>query len=80
MLEERAAVMEFDAGLERDLAERMAKAHTAFLLHHWGCRPCIAAGQGRGQRCPTGSDLWAAYQVIEAAADAPKPQPKWRNT
>lgn len=79
MVEERAAVMEFDGNLERDLAERMAKAHTTFLLHHWSCRRCIAAGQGRGHRCETGATLWSAYQDAEAEADAAKPQSKWRN-
>lgn len=79
MFEERAAILEFDAGLARDLAECMARAHSVYICHHWGCRICIAAGQGRGQRCEVGAPLWASYYQAEAEADAAKPQPKWRN-
>lgn len=79
MLEERIAVMQYDGGLAPDLAALMAKQHCDFLAHHWGCKTCRAAGQGRGHRCETGAPLWAAYQDAEAAADAAKPEPKWRN-
>lgn len=35
----------------------------AYHDHHFGCRLCIAAGQGIGLRCGTGSALWSAYTV-----------------
>lgn len=67
---ERAAIMEFDAGLERDLAERMARLHTAYLMHHWRCSVCCAAGHGRGHRCEIGGSLWNDYQASSDEADA----------
>lgn len=63
LIEERAAIMEFDGGMERAQAERLAKLHTDYLLHHWTCKTCCAAGQGRGDRCSPGADLWAAYDL-----------------
>jgi hypothetical protein len=33
----------------------------AYHLHHFGCRTCISAGQGRGLRCGVGTALWAVY-------------------
>ncbi len=35
----------------------------AYLIHHFNCRTCIAAGRGSryGQRCGTGIALWRAY-------------------
>jgi hypothetical protein len=35
---------------------------TAYNSHHFACKTCCAAGQGRGLRCGTGSALWLAYQ------------------
>lgn len=67
LIEERAAIMEYDGGMERAQAERLAKLHTEYLLHHWQCPTCCGAGQGRGRRCTTGTRLWAAYD-FEAAA------------
>lgn len=69
---ERAAIMEFDAGLERDLAERMARLHTAYLMHHWRCSVCCAAGHGQGHRCEIGSSLWNDYQAASDEVDAAK--------
>jgi hypothetical protein len=63
LIEERAAIMEFDGGMERAQAERLAKLHTDYLLHHWTCKTCCAAGQGRGERCAPGADLWAAHEL-----------------
>lgn len=63
LYEERAAIMEFDGGMERTQAEHMALLHTDYLLHHWTCKTCCAAGQGRGQRCAAGAALWAAYDL-----------------
>lgn len=63
LIEERAAIMEFDGGMDRAQAERLALLHSTYLLHHWGCKTCCAAGQGRGQRCTPGADLWAAYDL-----------------
>lgn len=34
----------------------------AYHQHHFGCPTCGAAGQGRGERCKTGSALWTTYQ------------------
>jgi hypothetical protein len=33
----------------------------AYQSHHWNCPTCIAASQGRGLRCGTGTVLWRAY-------------------
>lgn len=63
LIEERAAIMEYDGGMERTQAERLALLHTRYLLHHWGCKTCCAAGQVRGQRCSTGAALWRAYDL-----------------
>ena len=64
---ERAAIMEFDGGLERDQAEQMARSHSQYMVHHWHCPTCCAAGQGRGNRCTTGAPLWDSYQDAEDA-------------
>jgi hypothetical protein len=34
--------------------------------HHFGCKTCCAAGQGRGNRCEIGMELWTAYQQEES--------------
>jgi len=34
--------------------------------HHFGCKTCCAAGQGRGDRCEIGMGLWMAYQNEES--------------
>ena len=34
--------------------------------HHFGCKTCCAAGQGRGDRCEIGVGLRAAYQNEES--------------
>ena len=39
----------------RELAE-------AYHHHHFACKTCQAAGQGRGLRCGTGAALWTSYQ------------------
>ncbi len=67
VFEERAAIMEYDGGMERTQAERLALLHTRYLLHHWGCKTCCAAGQVRGQRCSTGAALWQAYDLGAAS-------------
>ena len=36
-----------------------------YYLHHFGCKTCCAAGQGRGYRCVIGMGLWTAYQQVE---------------
>jgi len=61
--EERVAIMEYDGGMERTQAERLALLHTQYLLHHWGCKTCCAAGLGRGHRCLSGVALWQAYDL-----------------
>lgn len=33
----------------------------AYQLHHFACKTCCAAGQGRGLRCGTGAALWTEY-------------------
>ena len=30
--------------------------------HHFGCKTCCAAGQGRSDRCEIGMGLWMVYQ------------------
>jgi len=69
LVEERAAIMEFDAGMEKSQAERLAEAHTHYLIHHWKCGTCCAAGQGRGTRCTTGAALWRGYETMAAEVD-----------
>lgn len=34
----------------------------AYLVHHFACKTCCTAGQGRGLRCGTGTALWRAYE------------------
>lgn len=36
-----------------------------YHLHHFSCKTCCAAGQGRGDRCENGMGLWTAYQHEE---------------
>lgn len=38
-------------------------AAEAYHQHHFSCTACKSAGQGRGERCNTGSALWAIYQT-----------------
>ncbi len=67
---ERAAILEFDVGLSREDADRLAaEMHAAWLVqdriyqqHHFSCPTCIAAGQGRGLRCGVGAALWTNYE------------------
>lgn len=66
LLIERMAVMQYDGGLPQADAERLAVAHTHYLLHHWGCKACCAAGQGLGVRCKAGAALWTAYESAAA--------------
>jgi hypothetical protein len=60
------------------------EAHEAYMLHHWRCPTCCAAGQGCGQRCAEGARAWDAYSEAvqheradrEAAKQAaPEPEP-----
>lgn len=37
------------------------QADAEYLRHHFTCSRCCTAGHGRGDRCPAGADLWAAY-------------------
>ena len=37
-----------------------------YRQHHFGCKTCCAAGQGRGDRCEIGMGLWTAYQNEES--------------
>lgn len=42
----------------------------AYYRHHFGCKTCISAGRGHGNRCPAGAGLWADYEAaIDAAHD-----------
>lgn len=63
VFEDQAAIMEYDGVIERTQAERLSLLHTRYLLHHWGCNTCCAAGQGCGQRCVAGAALWQAYDL-----------------
>lgn len=51
------------------LAWRQADA--AYLQHHFTCPSCCAAGQGRGDRCKAGADLWVAYEAACQAGQQP---------
>lgn len=62
LFQERSAIMEFDGGLQRTEAERLALLQVNYLLHHWGCKTCSAAGQAGGERCDTGMRLWEEYE------------------
>lgn len=53
-------------------APTLAEADTAYLAHHFQCRPCISAGQFRGERCPTGQPLWQQY--LDALPPEPPPR------
>ncbi len=57
-------------------AERLAKLHTDYLVHHWGCKTCCAAGQGRGLRCPTGAALWSDYDDVAERQQHPQQKRK----
>ncbi len=48
------------------------QADAAYLLHHFRCPSCCAAGHGRGDRCTTGADLWAIYEAAWSAAQPSK--------
>lgn len=37
----------------------------AYNAHHFNCKTCCAAGQGRGLRCGVGATLWTSYQNTE---------------
>lgn len=50
-----------DAQQHRD---QVNAAHGQYILHHWQCRVCIAAGQHRGDRCDIGRALWEAYSEM----------------
>ena len=36
--------------------------------HHFACARCISAGQGRGERCQRGAELWSAYTAGDGDA------------
>jgi len=46
-----------DPSVWRELAQ-------AYHAHHFSCKTCCAAGQGRGLRCGTGTALFSAYQTL----------------
>ena len=48
----------------RALTPEQRALATAYHLHHFKCRGCIAAGRGAGYglRCSIGAGLWRAYQ------------------
>jgi hypothetical protein len=66
----------------------MREAHEVYLLHHWHCPTCCAAGQRYGQRCAEGARLWDAYNEAaqreradrestkQAAPELPAPDPR----
>lgn len=37
-------------------------ADRAYQQHHGGCRQCVSAGHGRGERCEIGAGLWVEYE------------------
>lgn len=73
--EERAGILEHEAGHNRNDAEQQAaRMHRRWVTldrvyqeHHWTCRTCIAASQGRGLRCGVGASLWRAYSAASGS-------------
>jgi hypothetical protein len=69
-------------------APSVRAAHEVYLLHHWHCPTCRAAGQGYGSRCAEGVHLWSAYSdavqreradreaAKQAAPELPTPDPR----
>lgn len=66
LFEERMAILEFDGGIDSLHAEGIALLHTDYVMHHWPCKTCCAAGIRRGQRCNLGEMLWAKYETASA--------------
>lgn len=52
----------------QDTQPNLRQADTDYLRHHFTCPTCCAAEHGRGDRCPTGSVLWASYGAAIWAA------------
>lgn len=55
------------------------QADAAYLRHHFTCPSCCAAGQGRGDRCTAGADLWASYEAACEADQATHPKTQRRS-
>lgn len=55
------------------------QADATYLRHHFTCPSCCAAGQGRGDRCTTGADLWASYEAACEADQATNPKTQRRS-
>ncbi len=55
------------------------QADRAYLGHHFGCRVCCSAGKGYGRRCPTGLNLWTAYEAACEADRINNPNTRGRN-
>ena len=62
-----------------DPNELWRQADHAYLNHHFGCRVCCSAGKGYGRRCPTGLDLWTAYEAACEADRINNPNTRGRN-
>ncbi len=55
------------------------QADAEYLRHHFTCPSCCAAGQGRGDRCPAGADLWATYEAACEADQTTNPKTQRRS-
>lgn len=58
---EMHAVNEMPEPLAESLTRHELTA--TYYCHHFGCKFCIAAGQGYGLRCTVGASLWRKYSV-----------------
>lgn len=55
--------MERDCSMTGAHAETLVLLQATYLMLHWACKTCCAAGQGRGRRCTIGADLSSAYDL-----------------
>ncbi len=69
----------------RGVSEAWREADRAYQAHHVNCRACQCAGQGRGEHCAPGAELWATYSAERLSASGapyralPQPAPNRRN-
>lgn len=50
------------------LTAEAKQAARDYHTHHFACGRCISAGQGRGERCQRGAELWSAYTAGDCDA------------
>lgn len=52
------------------VSEAWRDADRAYQAHHVNCRTCQCAGQGRGEHCAEGAELWTRYCDAEGGGAA----------